>query len=70
LRLYATRRNKLLKIYVVVVKIMLFKILFVIIAKRNFDCEQVNIVIVFLNLILQEFIYVKSLKSYRENKYI
>jgi len=48
----------------------LFKTLFIIIVKRDFDCEQVNIVIVFLNSILQESIYVKSSKSYRKNRYV
>ena len=57
------------KIYIVVVKTISFKILFAIIARQNFNCKQINIVIVFLNLILQELIYVESSKNYRKNKY-
>jgi len=49
---------------------MSFKTLFVIIVKQDLNCEQVNIVIVFLNSTLQESIYVKSSKSYRENEYV
>ena len=57
-------------IYVVVVKIMSFKTLFVIVVKKNYDCEQMNITIAFLNVSLNEEIYVMSSKSYREEKYV
>jgi len=58
------------EIYVVVVKVMFFKTLFVLVIKKDLECEQVDIIIAFLNFLLQEEIYVESSKDYRENNYV
>ena len=57
-------------IYVVVVKIMSFKTLFAIVVKKDYDCEQMNITIAFLNASLNEKIYIMPSKDYREKEYV
>ena len=57
-------------IYVVVIKIIFFKTLFIIVIKKNYDCEQMNITIAFLNASLNEETYIISFKSYREEEYV
>ena len=49
---------------------MSFKTLFTNVVKQNYDCEQIDITIVFLNVSLNEEIYVMFSKNYREEKYI
>jgi len=56
--------------YAAVVKAMSFKTLFAIIAKRDLDCEQVDIVTAFLNSLLQEPTYVEPPEGYREEEYV
>lgn len=53
-----------------VVKAMSSETLFAIIAKRDLDCEQVDIVTAFLNSMLQELTYVEPPEGYREDGYV
>ena len=49
---------------------MSFKTLFAIIVKKNYDYEQINNTIAFLNVSLNEKMYIISSKSYREEEYV
>ena len=55
--------------FVSVVKSMSFKVLFFIMIYYDLDCEQMNVIIVFLNALLKERIYVKQLKRYKNDKH-
>ena len=55
--------------FVFVVKSMSFKVLFFIMIYYDLDCEQMNVITVFLNALLKKRIYVKQLKKYKNDKY-
>ena len=56
-------------IYVSIIRFMLYKILFVIIVKHDFETKQMNIVTIFLNALLKKIIYIESSKNYEKSKY-
>ena len=56
-----------IEIYATIIKIMSFKILFVIVAHNDYDCEQRNILIVFLNNLLSKTVYVYLFEEYDES---
>ena len=58
------------KTYIFVIKFMLYKILFVIVAKNNLNAKQINIIIVFLNFILKKRIYIWSFENYEKTNWI
>ena len=47
------------------IKSISFKVLFVIIVHYDLDCEQINVIIAFLNTLLKELIYIKFLIEYK-----
>lgn len=49
-----------------VVKSMFFKVLFSLMAYHDLDCEQMDVITVFLNALLKERIYVKQPKGYEK----
>ena len=56
--------------YVFVVKFMSYKVLFVIVAKKNLNAKQMNIIIVFLNFMLKKRIYIWSFENYEKTNWI
>ena len=56
--------------YVFVVKFMSYKVLFVIVAKKNLNAKQMNIIIVFLNFMLKKWIYIWSFENYEKANWI
>ena len=56
--------------YVFVVKSMSYKVLFVIVAKKNLNAKQMNIIIVFLNFMLKKRIYIWSFENYEKTNWI
>ena len=54
-------------IYVSIIKFMLYKILFIIIVKYDFETKQMNIVTIFLNALLKKIIYIESSKNYEKS---
>ena len=48
---------------------MSFKILFIIMTYYDLNCEQMNVIIAFLNSFLKKTIYIKQFKGYKKSKY-
>ena len=56
--------------YAAVVKTMSYKIIFALAAYLNLKCEQMNVIIAYLNSHLKEVIYAKPSESYRIKSYV
>ena len=55
--------------FISVIKFMSFKVLFFIMIYYDLDCEQINVIIIFLNALLKKRIYVKQLKGYKNDEH-
>jgi len=52
----------------IIVKFMIYKIIFVIVMYYNYELKQMNIKMIFLNSTLKEIIYVVQLTKYEKKK--
>jgi len=56
------------EIFMIIVKFMIYKIIFVIVMYYNYELKQMNIKMIFLNSTLKEIIYVVQLTKYEKKK--